>query len=114
MSVFRQLARVEAAQLRTAAARQSLRPPVTALLRRGREHPLTIVGGAAGAGFVLGSLNVHPLRVPGLGALLSGSLADAVAFGARLIAELGMLGAAADGAAQDQAADSAADAGEPT
>jgi hypothetical protein len=32
---------------------------------------------------------VHPLRVPGMGPLLSGGLADAVAFGTRLIAELG-------------------------
>jgi hypothetical protein len=31
---------------------------------------------------------VHPLRVPGLGPLLGGGLAEVVAHGARLIAEL--------------------------
>ncbi len=114
MSVFEQLARVKAAQLRTASARQTLRPPVTALLRRGRTYPLLTVGTAAGAGFVLGSLNVHPLRVPGVGPLLSGGLADAVAFGARLIAELGVLGAAADHEAPDRTDDSVAGGSEPT
>jgi hypothetical protein len=59
------------------------------LLARGHAHPLTTVGGAAGAGFVLGRLNVHPLRIPGLGSLLGGGLAEAVAYGTRLVAELG-------------------------
>jgi hypothetical protein len=95
MSVFKQLAKVKAAQQRTLLARQTLRPPVTALLARGQTYPLGTVGAAAGAGFVLGHFNVHPLRVPGLGPLLSGGLADTVAFGARLIAELGMVGASA-------------------
>jgi hypothetical protein len=104
MSVFGQLAQVKAAQLRTATARQTLRSPVTALLRRGRNYPLSAVGTAAGAGFVLGSLDVHPLRVPGLGPLLSGGLADAVAFGARLIAELGVVGAAVDHGGPDDVA----------
>ncbi|MFC5438355.1 hypothetical protein ACFPME_17475 [Rhodanobacter umsongensis] len=108
MSVFEQLTRVKAAQRRTAAARQTLRPPVTALLRRGHTHPLTAVGAAAGAGFVLGSLNVHPLHVPGVGPLLSGGLADAVAFGARLVAELGVVGAAVDRGAPDRRADDVA------
>jgi hypothetical protein len=89
MSVFDQFAKVQAAQLRMSAARQELSTPAAALLARGHAHPLTTVSAAAGAGFVLGSLNVHPLRVPGMGPLLSGGLADAVAFGTRLIAELG-------------------------
>jgi hypothetical protein len=114
MSVFEQLARVKAAQRRTAAARQTLRPPVTALLRRGRTYPLVTVGAAAGAGFVLGSLNVHPLRVPGVGPLLSGGLADAVAFGARLVAELGVVGADAGHDAPDHADDPAAGGGDST
>jgi hypothetical protein len=100
MSVFDQLAKVKAAQQRTMLARQTLRPPVSALLLRGQTYPLGTVGAAAGAGFVLGHLNVHPLRVPGLGPLLSGGLADAVALGARLIAELGMVGAAAERGAE--------------
>ena len=94
MSVFDQFAKVQAAQLRMSAARHELTTPAAALLARGHAHPLTTVGVAAGAGFVLGSLNVHPLRVPGVGPLLSGGLADAVAFGARMIAELGASGLA--------------------
>ena len=115
MRVFDQVAQVRAAQLRTMAARQALRTPVAALLARGRESPLTTVGAAAGAGFVLGSLNVHPLRVPGMGPLLSGGLADAVAFGTRLIAELGMAGAAVDRRTGDRHADDLdTGGGEPT
>lgn len=105
MNVWDKLARVQAAQLRTTAARQTLRPPVNALLARGRTYPLTTMGAAAGAGFVLGSLKVHPLRVPGVGPLLSGGLADAVAFGARLIAELGLAGSAVGRGAPDRHAD---------
>ncbi|HWX65892.1 MAG TPA: hypothetical protein VNZ27_05615 [Rhodanobacter sp.] len=108
MSVFEQFAKVRAAQLRMSAARQQLSTPAAALLARGHAHPLTTVGVAAGAGFVLGSLNVHPLRVPGMGPLLSGGLADAVAFGTRLIAELGtagLAGAGRDAQAPDHARD---------
>jgi hypothetical protein len=90
MRVLDQLTSV--AQLRMSAARQELSTPAAALLARGLHHPLTTVGAAAGAGFVLGSLNVHPLRVPGLGPLLGGGLAEAVAFGTRLIAELSTAG----------------------
>jgi hypothetical protein len=102
MSVWKQNAKVQAARLRVRAARHELSTPAAALLARGRDYPLTTVGAAAGAGFVLGSLNVHPLRVPGLAPLLGGGLAEAVACGTRLIAELGAMGlgpAAADVAA---------------
>ena len=92
MKVLDQLTKVRMAQLRMSAARQELSTPAAALLARGHEHPLTTVGAAAGAGFVLGTLNVHPLRVPGLGPLLGGGLAEAVAFGTRLITELGTAG----------------------
>jgi hypothetical protein len=97
MSVFDQFAKVQAAQLRMSAARHELSTPAAGLLARGHAYPLSTVGVAAGAGFVLGSLNVHPLRVPGVGPLLSGGLADAVAFGTRLIAELGTAGLAGAG-----------------
>ncbi len=87
MSIFKQLHAVRVAQARSQEARQELLVPAQALLSRGQQYPLTTVGMAAGAGFVLGQLNVHPLRVPGLGALLSGTVAEVVAQAARLIAE---------------------------
>lgn len=92
MSIFRNAANVRVAALRASAARHAVGAPASALLARGRKYPLTTVGSAAGAGFVLGTLNVHPLRVPGLSALLSGGLAEAVAHGTKLIAELGAMG----------------------
>lgn len=95
MSMFDRVAKVQAAQLRMRTARHALTTPAAALLVRSREHPLTTVGAAAGAGFVLGSLDVHPLRVPGLGSLLGGGLAEAVVHGVRLIAELGAVAPAA-------------------
>jgi hypothetical protein len=92
MSLFRQIDEVRAARAKVAAHRAELAVPAAALLARGHRYPLTTLGAAAGAGFVLGRLDVHPLRVPGLGSLLSGGLAEAVAHGARLIAELGASG----------------------
>jgi hypothetical protein len=92
MNIFDRVAKVKAAQVRMGVARRELSAPAAALLVRSHRHPLTTVGAAAGAGFVLGTLNVHPLRVPGLGPLLSGGLAEAVAFGTRLITELGTAG----------------------
>ena len=92
MKIFARVAKVRAAQTRMIAARRELSTPAAALLARSRRHPLTTVGTAAGAGFVLGTLNVHPLRVPGLGPLLGGGLAEAVSFGTRLIAELSTSG----------------------
>lgn len=96
MSIFQRVARVRAAHLRMRAARLAVSPPAAALLARGKRHPLGTVGAAAGAGFVLGRLNVHPLRIPGFGALLGGGLAEAVAYGTRLIAELGPAAFAAE------------------
>lgn len=95
MKVFDKLAQVRLAQLQMSAARHDVVTPVASLLDRGHRHPLTTVGVAAGAGFVLGSLNVSAMRVPGLGTLLGGGLAEAVSLGTRLIAELGTAGLAA-------------------
>lgn len=121
MKVLDQLTKVRAAQLSMSAARQELSTPAAALLARGHHHPLATVGAAAGAGFVLGSLNVHPLRMPGLGPLLGGGLAEAVAFGTRLIAELGTAGLGAfDSGTKDRDPDErsvdepATDGGEPS
>lgn len=106
MTIFRRVARVRVAQAQARLALQDLKTPAATLLTRSREHPLTTVSMAAGAGFTLGSLNVHPLRVPGLGALLGGGVAEAVAFGTRLIADLGLMGLGA-------AAQQTRDAGQP-
>jgi hypothetical protein len=92
VSIFRQAANVRMAKLRAQAARHAVGKPTSALLARERKYPLTTLGGAAGAGFVLGTLNVHPLRVPGLSALLGGGLAEVLAYGTKLIAELGVMG----------------------
>lgn len=92
MKLLRELTKVRTAQARVAAHRAELATPAAALLARGHCYPLATVGAAAGAGFVLGKLNVHPLRVPGLGTLLSGGFAEIVAHGTRLLAELGAAG----------------------
>jgi hypothetical protein len=88
MSLIKQLHAVRAAQAHTQEARHEMAVPAQALLARGQRYPLVTVGVAAGAGFVLGQFNVHPLRIPGLGTLLSGTAAELVGQGARLVAEL--------------------------
>jgi len=87
MSLIKRLHAVREAQGRAQDAREELAVPAHALLARGQRYPLTTVGVAAGAGFVLGQLNVHPLRVPGLGALLSGTAAEVVGQAMRMVAE---------------------------
>lgn len=91
MSLFKQLEKVRVARERVARHRGEMAVPAAALLERGYHHPLTTVGAAAGAGFVLGSLGVGPLRVPGLISTVSAGLAEAVAYGTRLVAELGLM-----------------------
>lgn len=103
MSMWTQVARVKLAQARMAQARHHVGVPATALLARGRAHPLSTVGISAATGFVLGRLNVHPLRLPGLGALLGGGLSEVVTIGSRMIAELGVAGLGAAAAEHDGA-----------
>jgi hypothetical protein len=110
MSIFRRLAAVRVAHQRVAAARSEWNGAANVLLARGVAHPLTTVGMAAGAGAILGGLKVRPLRVPGLGALLSGGLADTMAFAMRLFTEFGVAGL---GAMDQRAADHHHDAGVP-
>lgn len=88
--LFRQLEKVHKARARVAKHRDELATPAAALLARGHRHPLTTVGAAAGAGLVLGSMGVGALRVPGMASMISTGIADIVAHGTRLIAELGM------------------------
>lgn len=107
MSMWTQVAKVKLAQAQMAQARHSVGVPASALLARGRAHPLGTVGVSAATGFVLGRLNVHPLRLPGLGALLGGGLSELVTIGSRMIAELGVAGLGA--AVADHATESHAD-----
>lgn len=101
MSLSGRLGRVRAAQARVVAQRAALAEPAAALLARGKRHPLGVLAAAAGLGFALGSLGLRPLRVPGLGSLLRGGLAEVVAQAARLFA-----GAPTDtGAPADDAAE---------
>jgi hypothetical protein len=113
MKIFRDLARVRLAQATVVVARHEMSVPADALLARGRRYPLTTVGAAAGAGLIMGSLNAHPLRVPGVGALLGGGVAEAAAFGARWLTELGLGGFAARRHAHAPAVPPARDDSEP-
>lgn len=117
MSLFSQLAKVGAARAEMTLARGAVTIPATALFERGKRNPLTTVGSAAGIGFVLGTLNVHPLRVPGMSSLLGGGLAEIMSHGSQLIAQLGAFGlgpASADGVASTATeAAAAADPGSP-
>jgi hypothetical protein len=90
MGLFKQLEKVRKARDRVALHRNEVATPAASLLARGYRHPLTTVGTAAGAGFALGILGVGALRVPGMASMISTGLADIVAHGTRLIAELGM------------------------
>lgn len=92
MSLFTELARAKAARAEMTLARLEVAVPARALFARGQRYPLTSVGAAAGAGFLLGTLNIHPLRVPGMSALVGGGLAEIVSHGSQLIAELGAFG----------------------
>jgi hypothetical protein len=89
MSLLGQIDKVRAAQARVAAHRAELATPAAALLARGQRHPWLLLGAAGGAGFVLGSIDASPLRIPGLASLLQGGFAEIVAQGVRLLAELG-------------------------
>jgi len=78
MGVFKRLAEVRVARARLTEAREQAAVPAGALLARAQAHPLTSMGIAAGAGLAMGSLDIQPLRIPGLGSLISGGLADVV------------------------------------
>ncbi|MBE1162057.1 hypothetical protein [Dyella acidiphila] len=90
MSLFKQLEKVRQARERVDTHRTALATPTAALLARGQRHPLAMVGTAAGAGFALGSLGVGALRVPGMASMITTGIADIVAHGTRLLAELSM------------------------
>lgn len=91
MSLPRKLAKVRLAQARVQQARTEVGVPIDALLERVRDHPLTSVGAAAGAGVVMAQLDFHPLRIPGVGGLVSGGMLELVAQGVRLLADSGLV-----------------------
>ncbi len=103
MSLSGQLARVRAAQQRLEQAREEVTVPAAALLARGYRHPLSSVGVAAGAGFLLARLDVHPLRVPAVQSLLGSGVAELVAQGAQLLGGLDFAAVFGGGEAQGAA-----------
>ncbi|QWT19441.1 hypothetical protein KPL74_17050 [Bacillus sp. NP157] len=78
MGIFSSLAKVTAARAQVVAARAETVEPAAALIARGYEHPLTVVGMSAGAGFLLSNIKINPLAVPGVSSLVAGGTADIV------------------------------------
>lgn len=89
MTLLSKLAKVRAAKVEVRLARAEVRAPVDALLFRVQVYPLTSVGAAAAAGALLAQMNFHPLRVPGVGGLLSSGMLELVSHGVRLFADSG-------------------------
>lgn len=86
MSIFKSMAKVTAARARVEAAREETVRPAAALIARGYEHPLTVVGLAAGTGFLLSNIKLNPLAVPGMSGVVAGGVADLIARGVSVAA----------------------------
>lgn len=78
MGIFQSIAKVTEARARVAAARVETVEPAAALIARGYEHPLTVLGIAAGSGFLLSKVKMNPLAVPGVSGLVAGGTADLI------------------------------------
>ncbi|SEM52152.1 hypothetical protein SAMN02800694_1377 [Luteibacter sp. UNCMF331Sha3.1] len=78
MGIFSSIAKVSEARARVAIAREETVRPAAALIARGYEHPLTVLGVAAGSGFLLSKIKVNPLSVPGVSGIVAGGAADLV------------------------------------
>jgi hypothetical protein len=78
MKIMRNIAAVKTAQARMAIARVEATEPAAALISKGYEHPLTVMGMAAGAGFLLSQVDISPARVPGVSSVLAGGIAEVV------------------------------------
>lgn len=78
MGIFSNMAKVAQARARMAAARVETVEPAAALIARGYENPLTVMGVAAGAGFLLSNVKLNPLAVPGVSGLVAGGTTDII------------------------------------
>jgi hypothetical protein len=76
MKISRRIEAVRAAQARMALARLEAAAPAAALLDKGYENPLTVMGMAAGAGFLLGAADIGPGSVAGVTSLVGGGLTE--------------------------------------
>lgn len=85
MKVFRRLAAVRAARKDAETARWRWHTAADSVVSRACAHPVAMLGIAAGLGLVMGRWNLRPWRIPGVGALLGGGVAEGVALAARLI-----------------------------
>lgn len=85
MKVFRRMTAVRVAHADAESARRRWHTAVGSLVSRVRAHVVLMLGIAAGIGLVMGRWRLRPWRIPGLGALLGGSVAEGVAIAARLI-----------------------------
>jgi hypothetical protein len=78
MGIFSSMAKVTQARAEVALARQQTVEPAAALIARGYEYPLTVLGIAAGSGVLLSSVKINPLAVPGVSGLVAGGAADII------------------------------------
>jgi hypothetical protein len=78
MGIFNSMAKVTKARAEVALARQQTVEPAAALIARGYEYPLTVLGIAAGSGVLLSSVKINPLAVPGVSSLVAGGTADII------------------------------------
>lgn len=85
MKLFRRIAAVRAARAHAESARRRWHTAAGSLVSRACAHPVAMLGAAAGLGLVMGRWNLRPWRIPGVGALLGGGVAEGVALAARLI-----------------------------
>lgn len=78
MGIFRNIAKVTEARARVVVARKQTVEPAAALIARGYENPLTVLGIAAGGGVLLSKVKLNPLAVPGVSGLVAGGTADII------------------------------------